>query len=281
MANERKGFVRFLTNKAAPIGPDQIQQLSKSYVIDDRVDAIFVVKDPMSDRLHGLTKRLLDKEFSLRYPDVGALSLRLKYLHEVDLRAGYLDPVAHLPAQDVPTYSVATFLVARSGLTQHELVAARELVSPLNQFPSEDLLDLSHANEVAQGVEALLGICVYIGLAFLALLGLDVVAYRRRFNELNTLVSLISMHQSSKDVNHPDPEERARHIVYLRYCSDLLGLIAVITGYYAQENTSLLYNRMLEIINDRCDGMKLNVQLKILHSTIPLVDESYVEQPNE
>ena len=48
------------------------------------------------------------------------------------------------------------------------------------------------------------------------------------------------------------------------------GLIAVITGYYTQENSSLLYNRLLETIHERCDGLKINIQLKILHALIEL-----------
>ena len=248
-----------------------------NYVIAEDIDAVFVVKDPMSLKLQGITKRLADQGFSLQAPDIGAMSLRLEYLEEQIIRAGFLDPVAHLPKADVASYSVATYLVARAGLTHHQLGAAKTLIREPNAFPEAGAAGFAEANEVAQGVEALLGIGVYIGLAFLALLGLDIVAYRKRFNELNTLVSLISIHQSSKDVVERQPEVRREHIAYLGYCSDLLGIVAVITGYYAQENSSLLYNRLVEIINDRCNGLKINIQLKILHSMIPMLDAS--EEP--
>lgn len=247
------------------------------YIIADDVDAVFVVKDPMSLKLRGVSKRLADQGFFLREPDIGAMSLRLEYLTETRLRAGFLDPVAHLPTDDVASYRVATFLVARSGLTHRQLVAAGGLIRDANDFPDDGEPGFAQANEVAQGVEALLGIGIYIGLAFLTLLGWDIVAYRKRFNELNTLVSLISIHQSSKDVVGREPEVRQEHIAYLGYCSDLLGMIAVITGYYAQENSSLLYNRLVEIINDRCNGLKINIQLKILHSVIPMLDST--EEP--
>jgi hypothetical protein len=46
------------------------------------------------------------------------------------------------------------------------------------------------------------------------------------------------------------------------------SLISAITGYYAHESSSLLYNKMLEIIPQRCDGLKLNIQIKILHALI-------------
>jgi hypothetical protein len=45
-------------------------------------------------------------------------------------------------------------------------------------------------------------------------------------------------------------------------------LISVISGYYAQENPSLLYSNMLEIIHARSDGLKLNIQTKILHASL-------------
>ena len=123
-----------------------------------------------------------------------------------------------------------------------------------------------------QGIEAGLGILAYIGIAFLALLGLDVLVYRKRFNELNSLISLISMHQSDKDAVGGTAENRAHNVLYLSFCSDLLGLISVITGYYTQENSSLMYNRLLDVIHERSSGLKLNIQLKILHSQIQLPD---------
>ncbi len=53
-------------------------------------------------------------------------------------------------------------------------------------------------------------------------------------------------------------------------CSDLLGLVSMISGYYTQENSSLLFNNLSEVIHQRCDGLKINIQLKILHAIIAL-----------
>ena len=128
---------------------------------------------------------------------------------------------------------------------------------------------LGEASEMLQGMEAFLSILIYIGLAFLAMLGVEVLTYRRRFNELNTLVSLISMHQSDKDVlGLARDHVRRENLLYLSLCSDLLGLISVISGYYAQENPSILYGNLLQIIHQRCDGLKLNIQIKILHASV-------------
>jgi hypothetical protein len=77
------------------------------------------------------------------------------------------------------------------------------------------------------------------------------------------------MHQSSKDVlGVVDMKVRRDNLLYLSLCSDLLGLISSISGYYTQENSSLLFNNLPEIIHQRCDGLKINIQLKILHATV-------------
>lgn len=250
-----------------------------THELPEELDAVFVVKDPMSSSLKGTTARLRDAGFRLVEPDIGTAGMQLDFLEETSIRPGYLDPVAHLPAESVRTYSVATYLIAGQDLTPRELAAAAQLARPRNEFPSAFEPTLDTGSEMAQGVEAILGIVVYIGVAFVALLGMDIVAYRRRFNELNSLVSLISMHQSSKDVMGGTAEMRAHHVAYLSVCSDLLGLISVLTGYYSQENPSLIYNRMLEIIHERCNGLKINIQLKILHALVDLpVGKEFMHQ---
>jgi hypothetical protein len=49
-----------------------------------------------------------------------------------------------------------------------------------------------------------------------------------------------------------------------------LGAISMISSYYTQENSSLLFNNLSEVIHQRCDGLKINIQLKILHATVEL-----------
>lgn len=245
-----------------------------AYVIPNDVDAIFVVKDPLNSKLDTTAKRLTNAGFHLASPDIGAMQLRLDFLKEFEIRPGYLDPAHNIPTQRVSSYSVVTYLVARDGLSLNQLNDAYRLVHPDKQFPSALEPDINTASEIAQGIEAILSILIYIGLTFLALLGMDVLAYRRRFHELNSLVSLISMHQSSKDVIFGSEALKAHHVTYLSVCSDLLGILSVITGYYTQENSSLMYNRLSDIIHERCDGLKINIQLKILHANIDFSDKS-------
>ena len=107
-----------------------------------------------------------------------------------------------------------------------------------------------------------------IGLAFLALLGVDVFAYRKQFHELNSLVSIVSMLQSNKDVLGVPVAVRGENLLYLSLCSDMLSLISAISGYYTQENSSLLFNNLSEVVHQRCDSLKINIQLKLLHAMV-------------
>jgi hypothetical protein len=67
-----------------------------------------------------------------------------------------------------------------------------------------------------------------------------------------------------------DPAKRAENLLYLGLTSDLLGVISMIASYYTQENSSLLFNNLSEVIHQRCDGLKINIQLKVLHATVEL-----------
>jgi len=247
------------------------------YQLADDIDAVFVIKDPANEKTFRAAQRLADAGFHLATPDLGARSTALPYLRPTEISRAYLAWAPPLPAQTVQTYTVATYLVARRGLTPRRMAAAAHLLDPDTTAFLERSYEptMSDAGEILQGVEAFLGILVYIGLAFLALLGWEITTYRRRFHELNTLISLITVHQSDKDVLGLTDEGQLReNLLYLSICSDLLGLIAVITGYYAQENSSLLYSNLLEIIHHRCNGLKLNIQTKILHASIVLPDGS-------
>jgi hypothetical protein len=239
-------------------------------VVPDAVDAVFVVKDPGDEQALVGAQRLGRAGFHLTSVSLGARARRFDFLQEASVPAGYLAAEPPLPAAPVATYSVATFLVAREGLTPRLLTQAAAVLQahPGSIAERSFHLSSSEASELLQGADALLSIVVNIGLAFLALLGLDVVAYRRRFHELNSLVSLLSMLQANKDVLGREGAARAENLVYLELCSDLLSLISAVSGYYTQENSALLFNNLSEVVHQRCDALKINIQLKLLHAGI-------------
>lgn len=252
------------------------------YQLPEEIDGIFVVKDLAEATTVGAVKKLEQLGFEWESLPQSAQSAALDYLISESLPVGYLRVDPPLPAEEVETLQVRTYLVAREGLTPKLLASAARLiesdVAKIEESKFE--LDVSNTFDMFQGIESILGIVVYIGVAFLTLLGLEVLTYRKRFNELNTLVSLISMHQSNKDVlGVRDPTLRQNNLLYLGTCSDLLGLIGVIAGYYAQENGSLLFNGLLTVVVERADALKLNIQLKILHASIETL--APVELPSE
>ena len=242
-----------------------------AYAIPEEVDAAFAVKDLADEKTLQAVNLLANAGFRLTSPDLGARLAHLDYLSPTVVPAGFLRTVPPFPSEAVSTYSVATYLVAKRSLTARMLAAASHLLDGKAISITDGRYEptIGETSEFVQGVDAFLGIIINLVLAFLALTGLEMLAYRKRFHELNSLVSLISIHQSSKDVlGVKDESIRHDHLLYLSLCSDLLGLVSMIGGYYTQENSSLLFSGMPEIIHQRCDGLKINIQLKILHATI-------------
>ena len=268
-------FVRYwkITDQVAFVHDWRALSGDDQYAISPDIDAVLIVKDLADHNALYAIGRLSAAGFHLTTPELGGHAATLTYLQPAEIPRGYLSQSPAVPDQSLATYSVSTYLVARRGLTPRLLAAAVHLLDrDTDTFAGlgfEPTLD--EAFDVLQGLEAFLSVLIYIGLAFLALLGLEITTYRRRFNELNSLISLISMHQSNKDVLGLTCNAlRCENLVYLSLCSDLLGLIGVISGYYAQENPSLLYSNLLEIIHQRSDGLKLNIQIKILHASVTL-----------
>lgn len=242
-----------------------------AYTVPDDIDAVFVVKDPSDEQTLRASSRLAAAGFRLTSPNLGARVSQLDYLKPATIPAGFLQSIPPYPGEVIPTYTVTTYVAARRTLRPRLLAVAARLIDgqPPSISNSSFSATISETSEIFQGVEAFMGILINIVLAFLALLGFETMAYRKRFHELNSLVSLISMHQSAKDVlGQSDPKIRRNNLLYLSLCSDLLGLVSSISGYYTQENSSLLFNNLPEIIHQRCDGMKINIQLKILHALI-------------
>lgn len=243
------------------------------YQVPADVDAVFVVKDPADEKALAAVERLERQGLRLVAPKLGVRASRFDYLRVVELPRGYLRADPPLPLEPVQTYGVSTFLVARKGLTPRLLTQAAHVLDAHPDSLAERTVELTtgEASELFQGVDAFLSILLNIGLAFLALLGLDVVAYRRPFHELNSLVSVVSMLQSNKDVlGIADAKVREERLLYLGLCSDLLSLISSVSGYYTQENSSLLFNNLSEVVHSRCDALKINIQLKVLHATVPV-----------
>lgn len=243
---------------------------AEPYEVPPQVDAVLVIKDPADEPTWRAVDRLLADNFRLMTPELGVRGLGLQYLRPAELPRGFFQLSPPVPAESMPTYSVATYLVTRVGLTPRLIAAAGHLVEQRNPLAEQGFEPtVSDASEMLQGLDSFLSVLIYIGLAFLALLGLETLACRKRFDELNTLVSLISMHQSARDVlGLSDAAVFRDNLLYLRLCSDLLGLIGVVTGFYTQENSSLLYSNISETIHERSSSLKVNIQLKILHASI-------------
>ncbi len=95
------------------------------------------------------------------------------------------------------------------------------------------------------------------------------IRWRRPFHELNAIVSRLSLLQSQTDMLDIDDVTLRRHNrLVLGLVSDQLGLIGTLASFYTQENASLLFNSISELVHERCNALKLNIQLKILQSNV-------------
>jgi hypothetical protein len=239
--------------------------------VPDEVDAVFVVKDPSDEKTQRGVQRLARAGFGLVDLPLGARSLRLGDLERTAIEPGWLSEKPLVPTAATPAWAVKTWLVARDGLTPRLLAQAQRLLAPRGRSLSDEAVVLSTeaTSEVLQGVDAFFSILINIGLAFLALLGLDAMAYRRQFHELNSLVSLLGQLQSNKDVlAQKDEALRRENMHYLSLVSDLLGLVSNVSSYYTQENSALVFNNLSDVIHERCNALKINIQLKLLQSAI-------------
>lgn len=245
---------------------------SATWEVPADVDAVFVVKDPGDDKTLLGAERLAAQGFRLLSPPLGARAGRFDWLTSAQVPAGFLHADPPVPETSVATYGVTTWLVARDGLTPRLLSRADDMLHPRAGSIRDHSIrfDALAASDLAQGVDALFNILVNIALAFVALLGLDLFAYRKHLHELNSLVSVMSILQSSKDVLGVTGQERTENLLYLSLCSDALSLISTVGGYYTQENSSLLFANLSETVHQRCDALKLNIQLKVLHATVPV-----------
>ena len=232
------------------------------------IDAVVVVKSTAEPPNRRALRRLLAHGFNLVDLDLGSWGDEQSYLRRFFIRKGYLLPARHFPKEQVVSYRVSCYIVAHPKITASQIkTVVHGVFAPENLALIKDQEQIM--GEMLQRADSFSQICLSISVALIGLFGIGALLYRGRFNELNTLISLINIHQGTKDLHdQSDPMLRREYRDYLANCSDLLGIIDVITGYYAQENSSLLYNGFCTIIHQRCSNLKINIHLKIQHANL-------------
>lgn len=268
------------------------------------VDAMFVIVDMAQRRMQACLRRAYNAGFRLVSPSVGAYESHLEYLTYSSIRRGYFNGEPPIPEQAVDTYLVADYLFARPGLTTQQRtdlvkalsqdghdgddptsaaqhrdnpVAATEVVpfllehSPdaLPAYLFELLGRLSHSegNALTADLANIFEAIVNLALIVAALFGLEVILHRRYIQELSTLLTHISQLQADYDVvGVADGEKRRQNMLFLEACSDLLGLISSIAGYYSHGNAALAFNGLTGFVHVRANLLKLNIQLKLVQA---------------
>ncbi len=243
-------------------------ELTQGHPPEADVDAVFVVKDPADETTLVAAATLAAAGFELTAPALGARALRFEFFEQAVIPARWFGEV---PGAAIETLAVKTYIVAREGLTPRLLGQAAAISDDDNRafaaaavMPSTEM-----TSEALQGVDAFVGILVNIALAFIGLLSLEAIRWRRPFHELNALVSRLSLLQSQTDMlDIEDATLRRHNRLVLGMVSDQLGLISTLASFYTQENASLLFNSISELVHERCNALKINIQLKILQSNV-------------
>jgi hypothetical protein len=141
--------------------------------------------------------------------------------------------------------------------------------------------DLREALNLVQFVEAGLGTLVFVGIAVLFLVSLELRWKRRRalaaIHELRAIAHVIDMHQVAKDPEgfrrrgpllspSPDPTTRTTFELnrYLSYCNELLAIVSKLAALYVQNFPDPPTLSAVDQIEALCSGLAHKVSQKML-----------------
>ena len=243
-----------------------------SHVIASDATAIFIVVDPANPITGNAIRRVSNAGFHLQDPDIGVNATHLPYLNRIDVPPGYYhltDPsVPGDRAKNLHTYTVDKYMVTSRSLTYAQKTTLRrafELSSVTRGLPSTFLH--TQGTSLMADVDHALAVIVNFVIIIVALFGLEILFYRHYIHELNSLISRISLLQSERDLHDIDDREKQKpNIFALETCSDLLGLISSLAGYYGQENAALMFQGLTGSVHNRANTLKINIQLKLLQA---------------
>ena len=281
----------------------------------NQFDAIFVIVDMAYRPMQQCLSRAHHKGFRLTSASVGAYEAHLEYLSYHTIRPGFLSVDPEIPEESRKTYLVTDYLYARPGLTTQQradlttALAVRPTAgdNPLDpRDPSSAgagtevlpyllehspgavpayLFELlgrlfhSEGNALSADLADLFEAVVNLALIMAALFGLEVILHRRYIQELSSLLTHISQIQADHDVvGVSDRDQRRQNMMFLEACSDLLGLVSSIAGYYSQGNAALAFNGLTGFVHVRANLLKLNIQLKLVQAVQLSATESQAQQ---
>ncbi len=134
--------------------------------------------------------------------------------------------------------------------------------------------------ELLQGIDAALGIVLFLGAAITLFFSLEIRVKRRRalraIHELRAIAHIVDMHQLAKDPERAfrtsgdtpsSPKEELTPFLigrYLDYCSELLALTAKIGALYAQGFDDADAVAAVDDIEDLTSGLSRKIWQKIM-----------------
>ena len=159
-----------------------------AYKLPSEVDAVFVTKALDDPEKMGALKRLMGMGFKPHPLDLGAWGDSQEYLKATQIRKGYFFGNPSFPDSPIMGYLVKRYLVAPPRVNPVILKTVGRIFYPQNLSLMRDREEA--VGEILQKADSFSQVFMAIGFVLISLVGLGVLSYRKRFNELNNLIKI-------------------------------------------------------------------------------------------
>lgn len=239
----------------------------------ENVQAIFVVIDPVDDRMQPGIKRAAKLGFKMHDSSIGAFESKHPYLHRVAHHQGFFRRAQpDVPDRDINGYLVDNYLVAGKGVSEQQVLwalQAFELGADGGRLMTNYLT--SGRSTMIEDAANFTTIPINVVIIIVALFGIEVLTERKYLHRLNGLISRISLLQADHDLyGWHTGESIALNAKYLDACSDLLGMISTVAAYYGERRSAMSFDSMTNMLDSRANDLKINIGLKLIQGNAML-----------
>ncbi|MFT5466826.1 MAG: hypothetical protein ACI8UO_001926 [Verrucomicrobiales bacterium] len=250
------GWSDFAQNEAGSPIPERFED----------VQAIFIVIDPVDELMHSGIARAKKEKFQMQPSSIGVFQSKFPHIKPITLEPGFFrraDPP--VPGKPIDSYLVDNYLVVSESATTRQTLSAMEAFD-LNESSGPFFSDFLASDRSTMIEDLANGSAIPINLVVIlfALFGWELFRERGYIQELNGLISRVSIVQTDQDPFRWQDEASIRHgCDFLDSCADLLGVISTISAYYGEVRPAIVFNGMTTMLDSRASDLRLNIQVKL------------------
>lgn len=230
------------------------------------VQAIFMVIDPVDDLMHEGISRAYKEGFRMQSSSIGVFQTKYPHITPVELEPGFFRRATPpVPANPIKSYLVDNYLVVGDTCTTRQTLAAMEAFD-LNERGGPFFSDFlaSDRSTVIEDLANGSAIPINLVVILFALFGWELFRERGYIQELNGLISQLSILQSDQDPFRWQDDASIHHgCDFLDACADLLGVISTISAFYGEARPAIVFNGMTTMLDARASDLRLNIQVKL------------------